>query len=142
MINNKPQFSILDCRVRSISFELNKDFAPRKKAEVTIDIDIGYEYIDEDNILKVIIGVDITGKKFLNITVKQEGVFKFDSKPTPDEHLSKTAEITCASILFPFVRETIADLTRRASLPPLLLDPMNFIEFYEQNHDKGNKPPA
>lgn len=137
MTSEACSFEITDCRLRSVNFDVNKASAPKKQAEVTIDVTIEHDYNDKDNLLNLIMGVDIIGKDFLNISIKYEGIFKFNKKPKPKEHLSKTAEITCASILFPFVRESVADLTRRASLPPLILDPMNFMEFYDTNHQQG-----
>jgi preprotein translocase subunit SecB len=137
MTNEACLFEIQDCRLRSVNFDVNKASAPKKQAEVTIEVNLEHDYNDKDNLLNLIMGVDIIGKDFLNISIKYEGIFKFNKKPKPKDNLSKTAEITCASILFPFVRESVADFTRRAGLPPLILDPMNFVEFYDDNHQKG-----
>ncbi|MDP3298216.1 MAG: protein-export chaperone SecB [Thermodesulfovibrionia bacterium] len=38
--------------------------------------------------------------------------------------------------MFPYVRETIADLTRRAGFPPLHLNPINFIQLAEKQEAK------
>ena len=38
--------------------------------------------------------------------------------------------INCPSILFPFLRRLIADLTREGGFPPLLLDPIDFASLY------------
>jgi len=39
---------------------------------------------------------------------------------------------TCPNILFPFVREIIADLVTRGGFPQLLLAPVNFEALYLQ----------
>lgn len=137
MTSKIDSFEIKYCRLISVKFDVSKAEAPKKQAEVNIDLILEHNYIDKDNILHLILGVDVTSKDIvMNISVRHEGLFKFEKKPGPETHLLKTAEITCAAILFPFVRETIADLTRRASLPPLNLDPINFVELYNHNHPK------
>lgn len=138
MTSDGCKFEILECRLLSINFDLNKALAPEAQAEVNIKLNMEHVYDDKDNILCLTMGFDITGKDFdMNVSVKHQGIFKFNKKPSTEEHLSKTAEITCAAILFPFLRETIADLTRRAGLPPLILNPLNLIDLYHANHPKA-----
>ncbi|MEN8664056.1 MAG: protein-export chaperone SecB, partial [Polycyclovorans sp.] len=44
------------------------------------------------------------------------------------------------SLIFPFARETIADLVQRAGFPQLLLQPINFDALYlqHQRHQAAN----
>ena len=56
--------------------------------------------------------------------------FKFSKLP-PKRDLEKIVHVNCAAIIFPYVRETIADLTRRASILPFHMEPINFVALYE-----------
>jgi len=38
--------------------------------------------------------------------------------------------------MFPFIRESIADLTKRSGLTPLIPDPLNFVDLYESKKGK------
>jgi preprotein translocase subunit SecB len=40
--------------------------------------------------------------------------------------------VTCPTMLFPFVRHVIADVTRESGFPPLMLDPIDFGSLYAQ----------
>ena len=40
--------------------------------------------------------------------------------------------IHCPNILFPYIREAIADAVSRAGFPPVHLDPINFEVLYQQ----------
>jgi len=51
----------------------------------------------------------------------------------------RIVHINCASIIFPFIRESVADLTRRSGLTPLILDPVNFVALYESSKEKEKK---
>jgi len=69
------------------------------------------------------------------IFIEGKGIFKF--KKTPSEAvLKKVSKINCPAIIFPYVRETIADITRRAGFPPLHLNPVNFVAFAKQSASK------
>ncbi|MFT5508962.1 MAG: preprotein translocase subunit SecB [Hyphomicrobiaceae bacterium] len=56
------------------------------------------------------------------------GVFQIDS--VPREALEPFLLVNCPSMLFPFLRRIIADLTREGGFPPLFLDPIDFAALY------------
>ena len=45
--------------------------------------------------------------------------------------------INCPSLLFPFLRRLVADLTREGGFPPLLLDPLDFAGLYVKKKQEG-----
>ena len=56
------------------------------------------------------------------------GVFQVNSLPR--EALEPFLLINCPSMLFPFLRRLVADLTREGGFPPLFLDPIDFGALY------------
>lgn len=46
----------------------------------------------------------------------------------------------CMSILFPYAREVISDLSVRGGFPPLILSPVNFDALYQQHIQKQANP--
>ena len=43
------------------------------------------------------------------------------------------------TVLFPYVREVVSDLTTRGGFPPLILSPVNFDALYHQHlQQKGS----
>ena len=56
------------------------------------------------------------------------GLFKIEN--IPDAALEPFLLVNCPSLLFPFVRRLVADLTREGGFPPLLLDPFDFASLY------------
>ncbi len=51
----------------------------------------------------------------------------------PEESLRPVLLIEAPRQLFPFARRILADATRDGGFPPLLLDPINFVELYQKN---------
>ena len=56
------------------------------------------------------------------------GLFKLSNIPEPA--LEPFLLINCPTILFPFLRRLVADITREGGFPPLLLDPIDFAGLY------------
>ena len=48
----------------------------------------------------------------------------------PEEHIQGVLLVDCAHILFPFARNIIANATRDGAFPPLLLQPIDFVQLF------------
>ena len=62
-----------------------------------------------------------------------EGVYNgiFTIENASEEILDKILLIECPKFLFPFLRSIIANCTREAGFPPLMVLPLDFIGMYE-----------
>jgi len=65
------------------------------------------------------------------VEVKQAGVFAM--RGFPKEEMGPMLGAYCPNILFPFLREVVADLVNKGSFPQLLLTPVNFEALYAQH---------
>ena len=50
----------------------------------------------------------------------------------PEQELAPVIMIEGPRLLFPFARQIIAEAVRNGGFPPLLLDPVDFVELYRQ----------
>lgn len=66
----------------------------------------------------------------------------FEIENMPEEALEQFLLINCPTLIFPFARRLIADLTREGGFPPLLLDPIDFGALYlhRQQQAQAQKP--
>ena len=125
------KFSFENLRLIESHFKLNTDFGHAKNESVEISCQINISHKKEDKTINVTVSVDSSDKNQpFNFDVAFMGSFKFSKVPQKRE-LEKIVHINCAAIIFPFVRETIADLTRRANIPPFHMEPINFVALYE-----------
>ena len=60
----------------------------------------------------------------------------------PESDLEAVYAITCPTILQPYLRETVSDMTVRAGFPPVFLAPMNFDAIYQQRQRVESAPAA
>ena len=70
-----------------------------------------------------------------NVELVYGGVFRIDG--FPQEHMLPLLFIECPRLLFPFARQIIADATRNGGFPPLMLDPIDFAQMFQQKHGRG-----
>jgi len=104
-----------------------------------------------ENLYEVNVKVTPTAKNadkplFL-VEAEQAGIFQI--RNVPETEMKPVLAIACPTILFPYVRETVADLITRAGFPPIHLAPVNFEAMYvaaqqaaqqQQKGDGGDGP--
>ena len=54
------------------------------------------------------------------------------------QSLEAVLMVHCPFLMFPFVRSIVADVTRTAGYPPLLIDPIDFAALYIEKKQKNN----
>ncbi len=63
------------------------------------------------------------------------GIFRIMN--VPPEVVQQVVLIECPRILFPFARQIIADVVRNGGFPPLMIDPVDFVDLYRQRYGQG-----
>ena len=83
-------------------------------------------------------------KTMFLVEVSQAGIFV--ARNIPAQELEQVLGIACPNILFPYVREVIADTGVRAGFPPVILSPVNFEAIYQSQRQQqpaaGGRPPG
>jgi len=126
----QPQFAIQRVYTKDVSFETPNSpaiFQKDWKPEVQLDLDTRSNKLAE-NTYEVVLAVTVTVKvedqtAFL-AEVQQAGIFTIGN--LPEAQLAHTIGSFCPTTLFPYARETVANLVNRGSFPQLNLAPVNF----------------
>lgn len=63
------------------------------------------------------------------------GLFRIQN--IPDQALEPFLLIHCPSLIFPFLRRLVADISREGGFPPLLLDPIDFAGLYMRRQQEA-----
>lgn len=130
----EPEFSIAQIKLLASHFEMNPTFKQdeKNKIEIITNINVDHKKQRKGNIVTVTLTVTSDGKEQpFTFAIVYVGIFKFSKIPSKED-LRRIASINCAAIMLPYVRESIADLTRRASIPPFHMDPVNFVSSYKK----------
>ena len=137
----KKQFAINRVYVKDASFEspASPQSFTYKKWEPKVDLNLTNEHnrIDDD-LYEVVLNITVTVSHqdttaFL-IEVQQAGLFNIGG--FDDEQHKYLLGSQCMSILFPFAREVVSDLSVRGGFPALTLSPVSFDVLYQKHLQK------
>jgi len=134
-------FSIEKIYVKDLSLEnpgAPMSFRQQEAPAIEIGLRTSGDQI-EPNIYESVLTITLTAKVadrtvFL-VEAAQAGIFTI--KGVPVEQLQNVLAVHCPTVLFPYVRETVADAVSRAGFPPVHLAPINFEALYAQQMSQG-----
>lgn len=123
---------LLSTKIRKLHFEAIEEILAKSTVDLKISLGHSFDYRGKEKMLLVLITINIFGEEApFKIEVEFEGKFILNRQATKKE-IEPFAKVNCSAILFPYIRETIAEITRRAGFPPFHLDLINFVEFFKQ----------
>ncbi|SOC37229.1 protein translocase subunit secB [Rhizobium subbaraonis] len=132
-----PSINILAQYVKDLSFEnpgAPRSLQAREKApSININVNVNANPLTEtefDVVLTLNAEAKDDGKVLFNAELAYGGVFRIAG--FPQEHMLPVLFIECPRLLFPFARQIIADATRNGGFPPLMIDPIDFAQMFQQ----------
>lgn len=142
---SKHVFDVERLYVKSSTFEsfsLPKIFREEWQPEITIEIKANNTKLDEEYYEVILVGnikaqiykskeTEKDKQDLYSIKVEQAGIFKI--KGFDEEQNKQILAAYCPNILYPYLRKIISDIAINASLPPVVLAPINFEFLYQQN---------
>ncbi len=133
----QPTLNVLAQYVKDLSFESpgapnslrGRDQAPGININVNVNANpLSEKEFDVNLSLNARAGFD--KDVLFNVELVYGGVFRIEG--FPQEHMLPLLFIECPRLLFPFARQIIADATRNGGFPPLMLDPIDFAQMFQQ----------
>ncbi|MGS1094892.1 protein-export chaperone SecB [Aquamicrobium terrae] len=133
----QPTLNVLAQYVKDLSFEspgAPNSLRGRDKAPgIAINVNVNANPLSEkqfDVNLSLTAKATVDKDVLFNVELVYGGVFNIDG--FPQEHMLPILFIECPRLLFPFARQIIADATRNGGFPPLMLDPIDFAQMFQQ----------
>ena len=134
----QQQFGIKKLYLKDASFEspdTPRSFGYAKwDPKVELNLTNTHSHIEGDlfeAVLNTTATVRLEDKTVFLIEVQYAGLFSISG--FSDEERSYLIGSQCMTVMFPYVREVISDLTVRGGFPPLILSPVNFDALYQQH---------
>lgn len=132
----EQQFAIQKLYLKDSSFETPSSpeiFREEWRPEVNVELNVRNTAMGESHyevVLQVTVTARIGDKTAYLCEVHQAGIFGMSG--FNDRTLQGLLGSYCPSMLFPYVREAVSDLTGKGGFPPLALAPVNFDALYTQ----------
>lgn len=134
----RAQLNVLAQYVRDLSFE--NPSAPKSlqgpgdNPQLQVNVNVNGTRRGED-MYEVSLLFDASAKNDSGLIYNIETVYcgLFRLRGIPDPMIQPVLFVDCPTILFPFLRRLVADVTRDGGFAPLMLDPIDFRSLYAQN---------
>jgi preprotein translocase subunit SecB len=132
-----PALNALGQYLKDFSFEnpnAPRSLGPQEKPPaISIQVNVNAKQLAPTD-FEVAISLDAQAGEGAELLFKLDleyaGVFRLTN--IPGEQIHPIVMIECPRLLFPFVRQIVADATRDGGFPPLFIDPIDFVGLYQQ----------
>lgn len=139
-----PRVQVHAQYVKDLSFEnpgapqnlANQSAAP----QIEVSVDVGARGLSTNQFeveLRITANANFGEQKAFVVEVLYAGVFTLHN--VEQEQLKPVCLIECPRLLFPFARRVVADATRDGGFPPLLLEPIDFVQLFRQSMEKAEE---
>lgn len=120
--------------------------APGETPNIKLEINVGAKRVKPDLYESAIdfkAVASTSAGTLYDLEVVYAGLFRM--RNLPEQALEPFMLVNCPTLIFPFLRRLVADITREGGFPPLLLDPIDFAQLFmrrvsEQAAASGVKP--
>ncbi|MDX2205455.1 MAG: protein-export chaperone SecB [Hyphomicrobiaceae bacterium] len=106
---------------------------------INVDLNVQPSKLPSNNLYEVVINFHAKAENNIGIIYDLEiaygGIYQIENMPEPN--LDPFLHVNCPFLLFPFLRRLVADITREGGFPPLLLDPVDFAQLFEQRQQQA-----
>lgn len=144
--NEGPQLRALSQYVKDLSFENpgNRSGAD-ERPNIDLGIDVSAVPHEQGNGLYEV-SLKLNAKAHTNTAtlflteLDYGGIFQVVGMTEADAEAALLIE--CPRMLFPFARRLIADITREGGFPPLLIDPVDFVQLYRSQKQREQQTVA
>ena len=134
-----PRMQVLGQFIRDLSFEnvvSQKAITGEVSPDIQVQVSLDARKRTQDRQYEVILTLKITSKNrgtdavLFAMELEYGGIFHIEN--VPDDQMHPYLMIQCPTMLFPFVRRIVSDVTRDGGFPALNLDTIDFIGLYRQ----------
>ncbi|HZP10448.1 protein-export chaperone SecB [Methyloceanibacter sp.] len=134
----QAQLQVLAQYVKDLSFENpaapQSLQGPGQNPQLKVGVNVGAEPRGDDN-YEVTLQVEVHASNdrgvIYNVELLYGGLFRL--RNIPQNLLQPVLFIDCPTLIFPFMRRVLADVTRDGGFPPLMLDPIDFGRLFAEN---------
>ena len=140
-LQNSSPITVMAQYIKDLSFEVPGapqiyPLLAKQQPEIDVAIDLLTDKT-EDNQYEVNLKLNVTAtletKHAFILELIYSGLFLIN---VPEEHQKPVLMIECPRLLFPFARQIIANITSEACLPPLVIQPVDFVTLYQKRLHK------
>lgn len=139
-----PNLAVVGQYIKDLSFEnpgAATEITQRPQIELSVDLNakkLEGELFEVE--LKIRVDAKSEGKALFLLEVAYAGIFRLMNVENT-AHQQAILLIQAPHMLFPFVRRIVADVVRDGGMPPLMIEPIDFMALYQARVAQGQGQP-
>lgn len=143
--NQLSRLAVQKIYIKDLSFESPNSpaiFMQSGKPDIDIQMHTAAKTVDKEVhevVLTITVSAKSEDKTLFLVEIQQAGIFAIQN--VEQEQLAPVLGIDCPSILFPYARQMISELTTQGGFPPLLMAPVNFDAVFRQHVEQQTEQP-
>jgi preprotein translocase subunit SecB len=140
----KPEFRMQKMYIKDLSFEnpnAPEVFTDRQKMDpaVEVNLQLNNKQIDDDHwevALQITAKVSTKEDSKVLFILEIEHAAVFMLKNIPQEHIPMLLGVDCPTLLFPFTRQVVSQVSIDGGFVPFLMEPVNFMALFQNAQKK------
>jgi len=138
-----PRFHIVHQYIKDLSFEVPgapQSLEGTTAPDVAVNVDVAVNPLEAPR-YEVVLRIDargtVAGTPLFIVELVYAGLIEIAG--LPQDQLQPALLIEGPRLLFPFARNIVASVTRDGGLPPLMINPIDFVALYRNRIAKQNQ---
>lgn len=133
-----PSMSVKAQYLKDLSFENPRAPASFQdtgaQPNFEVDVNVNAAALGQNN-FEVELSVSARARRGEDVAFVVEATYAglFEILNVPADQIEPIMLVECPRLLFPFMRQIVADATRNGNFPPLMLEPIDFFAIYQRN---------
>ena len=140
----KPEFRMQKMYIKDLSFEnpnAPEVFTDRQKMDpaVEVNLQLNNKQIDDDHwevALQITAKVSTKEDTKVLFILEIEHAAVFMLRNIPQEHMPMLLGVDCPTLLFPFTRQVVSQVSIDGGFVPFLMEPVNFMALFQNAQKK------
>lgn len=140
----RPEFRMQKMYIKDLSFE--NPNAPgvyiaqqQSEPKVELNLNLNHKKVDDDHYEVTLqiyakVGSKEEDKSLFILEMEHAAIFLL--KNIPEEHLEMVLGVDCPTLLFPFTRQIVSQVTVDGGFSPFLMEPVNFMALFQNAQAK------
>jgi preprotein translocase subunit SecB len=128
----EPTLQLIGQYIRDLSFENPGIGMQVQRPQIDLAVDLQARRAGEGNQYEVMLKLRVTAtdnsRTMFLLELAYGGMFVLNN--VPEDSIQPILLIECPRLLFPFARRIVADVVRDGGLPPLMIEPIDFVALY------------
>ena len=128
----EPTLQLIGQYIKDLSFENPGLGMQVQRPQIDLSVDLQARRANENNQFEVMLKLRVTAsdeqRPMFLLELAYGGMFVLTN--VPEDSIQPILLIECPRLLFPFARRIVADVVRDGGLPPLMIEPIDFVALY------------